>query len=70
MNGKTANITPVHKKGDKTLSSNYRPISLLCLTAKIMERIIQQDLLDRCRDLINPLQQWILIQQIMYDKLI
>ena len=28
-----------------------------------MERIIQQDLLDRCRDLINPLQQ------IMYDKL-
>ena len=53
---KTANITPFHKKGDKTLISNYRPISLLCLTAKIMERIIQQDLLDRCRDIINPLQ--------------
>ena len=52
---KTANITPVHKKGDKTLISNYRPISLLCLTAKVMEGIIQQDLLDRCRDLINPL---------------
>ena len=37
---KTANVVPVHKKGDKTLICNYRPISLLCLTAKIMERII------------------------------
>ena len=24
----TANVVPVHKKGDKHLSSNYRPISL------------------------------------------
>ena len=42
---KSANIVPVHKKGDKDLISNYRPISLTCLTAKIMEHIIQEELL-------------------------
>ena len=36
---KTANVVPAHNKGNKTLICNYRPISLLCLTAKIMERI-------------------------------
>ena len=40
---KSANIVPVHKKGDKDLVSNYRPISLISLTAKIMERIIHED---------------------------
>ena len=42
---KSANIVPIHKKGDKDLISNYRPISLTCLTSKIMEHIIQEELL-------------------------
>ena len=29
---KSANIVPVHKKGEKNFINNYRPISLTCLT--------------------------------------
>ena len=50
---KSANIVPVHKKGDKDLVHNYRPISLISLTAKIMERIIQEELLIKTHDLIK-----------------
>ena len=53
---KSANIVPIHKKGDKNLISNYRPISLTCLTVKIMENIIQEELLSKTRDLISPAQ--------------
>ena len=38
----SANIVPVHKKGDKHLTSNYRPISLTSVIIKIMERIIHR----------------------------
>ena len=41
----TANIVPVHKKGDRHLSSNYRPISLTSIVIKVMERIIHRQLL-------------------------
>ena len=37
---KEANVTPVHKKNNKQLITNYRPISLLPILAKIYERII------------------------------
>ena len=36
----SANITPVFKKGNKHLVSNYRPISLTCIIVKVLERII------------------------------
>lgn len=35
---KNANVSPVFKKGDKELVSNYRPISLTCLVVKVLER--------------------------------
>ena len=34
---KEANVTPVHKKGDKQIISNYRSISLLPILAKVFE---------------------------------
>ena len=37
---KEAFVTHVHKKNDKQLISNYRPISLLPILAKVFERII------------------------------
>ena len=37
---KRAIIVPIHKKDDKSEVSNYRPISLLSVTNKTMERII------------------------------
>ena len=33
-------ITPIHKFGDRSLVSNYQPISLLCSISKVLERII------------------------------
>ena len=41
---KEANITPIHKKKDKQTVSNYRPISLLPIFAKIFERIVFKNL--------------------------
>ena len=43
---KLADITPVLKKGDSTVVSNYRPISVLSGIAKIYERILSDQLAD------------------------
>ena len=40
----SANVVPIHKKGDKHLTNNYRPISLTSIVVKIMERIIHHQL--------------------------
>ena len=37
---KVANVTPVFKKQNKQLIKNYRPISLLLICGKILEKII------------------------------
>ena len=37
---RSANVVPVHKKGDKLSPSNYRPVSLTCICCKILEHII------------------------------
>ena len=39
-----ANVTPIFKKKDKNLVTNYRPISLLPLCGKIFEKIIYDNL--------------------------
>ena len=41
---KRANVTPVHKKENKQLIKNYRPISLLPIFAKVFEKIIFMNL--------------------------
>ena len=42
---KLSNVTPVYKAGDPKLVSNYRPISLLSLPSKILERFVHNKLL-------------------------
>ena len=37
---KTAKVVPIHKKGNVINVSNYRPISLLCLMSKILEKLV------------------------------
>ena len=46
----SANVVPVHKKGDRHIAGNYRPISLTSVVVKIMERII-------CKRIIAALEQ-------------
>ena len=40
---KVASVTPIFKKGDKLLASNYRPISLVSNVCKVMESIIRDE---------------------------
>ena len=53
---KEANVTPVHKKDSKELASNYRPISLLCLVNKVLERCIWNSLYCHIKNVNTPLQ--------------
>ena len=39
-----ANVMPVFKKGDKSLASNYRPISLTCILCKVLEHILASNI--------------------------
>ena len=41
---KLANVQPVHKKNSRQIKSNYRPISLLPICGKILEKIVFDDL--------------------------
>ena len=41
---KKAKVIPVFKKDDKTLLKNYRPISLLPIISKILEKIVYSQL--------------------------
>lgn len=44
---KEAKVIPVYKQGKKNDVNNYRPISVLPIISKIMERAIQMQLLER-----------------------
>ena len=50
---KLANVVPVHKKGAKMDVANYRPILLTCLVMKIFEKIIRDEIMLKCRHLLN-----------------
>jgi len=39
-------ISPIYKKGDVHLATNYHPISLTCVVCKVMEHILSKHILD------------------------
>ena len=41
LDWRSANITTIFKKGSKLDTGNYRPVSLTCISCKIMESIIR-----------------------------
>ena len=41
---KLADVTAIHKKGDKRLPENYRPISLTSIVCKVMEKLVRNKL--------------------------
>lgn len=53
---KTGTITPIHKKGSKREICNYRPISKLCVLAKIFEKIIHNQVYDAVKNSFIPQQ--------------
>jgi len=44
MDWKTANITPIFKKGSRNCPGNYRPVSLTSLLSKLMESIVRDEI--------------------------
>ena len=38
---RAANITPIHKKGSRRMSQNYRPVSLTSICCKVLEKLIR-----------------------------
>ena len=55
---KDGNLTALHKKDDRSLPSNYRPITHLCQPGKSMERCIHKELFNYIHEhnLLTPLQ--------------
>ena len=47
---KEANVTPIFKKDDPSVVSNYRPISLLSTVDKVLEKIVHKHLFNFIRD--------------------
>ena len=55
---KQPNVVPVHKKSEKNLKGNYRPISLLPIFGKILAKLIYDSLYSHLvsSELLNPNQ--------------
>ena len=55
---KTAIIAPIHKSGNKDLAGNYRPIAILPVVSKILEKIVAVQLTEHLesRQLLHPQQ--------------
>ncbi|CAH1248463.1 Hypp8155 [Branchiostoma lanceolatum] len=41
---KKANVTPIHKAGNRHLTNNYRPLSLLSIVSKVLETLVNKRL--------------------------
>ena len=53
---RTHMVRPIFKSGDRNSVKNYRPISLLCVTSKVLERIAYNHIIDFVNNSISPYQ--------------
>ena len=53
-----ANVSPIYKKGDRTLPLNYRPVSLTSVCSKVMEHIVHSTVMNHLdhHDILCPEQ--------------
>ena len=51
---KSADVTPIFKKGDSTDVKNYRPVSVLPVMSKIFERILQKQINEYIDKFMSP----------------
>ncbi len=47
---KKSHVTPIHKGGSKSKTSNYRPVSLTAIVCKIMESIVRDALMKHMKE--------------------
>ena len=67
---KLANIVPVYKKGEREYTENYRPISLLPITSKVLDRCVLNNVKDWLYGLVNECQHGFLIGKSCVTNLI
>jgi hypothetical protein len=75
---KESTVVPIHKKGDKTMYSNYRGISLLPTSYKTLSNILLSRLIHYADEIIGdnqcgfrrnmPTDQLFYIRQILEEK--
>ena len=49
-NRRKANVTPIHKKGDKNDPANYRPVSLTSQVCKVLISIVREQITDHLKE--------------------
>ena len=52
----THTVIPIFKSGDRGSVTNYRPISLLCNTSKVLEKLIYDKIIDHLNKFISSAQ--------------
>ena len=63
---KKANIVPIHKKRDKQKLQNYRPVSLLPICGKILEKLMFNEMFNFFMKInlfhrISPVLNWVIL---------
>ena len=51
---KAADVTPIHKKNEKTAMKNYRPVSLIPIVSKLFERIMYDQIIVYINEFLSP----------------
>ena len=55
---KIADVIPIHKKDEKTLAKNYRPVSLITAVSKLFERNMHTEIIDFIENSLLSLPIW------------